>query len=127
MVLELPEGFGRSRCLRKTLSGGGRSPETLGAKSMSAEIHITSHFSLPTDLAGEMAGWPEFVSGEAYSVDLRSPTGGETVSVRFFERGGDFSYVAVTSSQPGPLFDKVLRRAVYALAAHSDNLMIDRL
>jgi hypothetical protein len=93
---------------------------------MSAEVHITSHFSLPTDLAGDMAAWPEFVSGQGYSVDLRSPTGGESVAVRFFERGDDFSYVAVRSSQPGPLFDRVLGRVVYLLAAHSDNLMIDR-
>jgi len=37
---------------------------------MKRDIHIVSYFSLPTDLAGEMRDWPEFVAGQEYSVDL---------------------------------------------------------
>jgi len=37
---------------------------------MKREIHSVSYFSLPTDLAGEMRDWPEFVAGQEYSVDL---------------------------------------------------------
>jgi hypothetical protein len=36
------------------------------------------------------------------------------------------AYVRVISSAPGVLFDRVLGRVTYALAAHSDNLIIDR-
>jgi hypothetical protein len=92
---------------------------------MNREVHIISYFSLPTDLAAEMRDWPEFVAGEDYSVDLRCPTVGETVAVRFVEEGQD-QYVSVIGSGPGALFDRVLGRVVYALAAHSNNLMIDR-
>ena len=54
-------------------------------RGVKKEVHIDSYFSLPTDLAGEMRGWPEFVSGEEYSVDLRRPNGGESVTVRMVE------------------------------------------
>jgi hypothetical protein len=90
---------------------------------MKRETHIISYFSLPTDLAGELRDWPEFVSGQEYSVDLKSST--ETVSVRYVE-DGDERYVSVSGDGVGTLFDRVLGRVIYALAAHSDNLMIDR-
>jgi hypothetical protein len=91
---------------------------------MKREVHIISYFSLPTDLAGEMCDWPEFVCGQQYSVDLKVP--GESVSVRYVEHGDAAPYVAVSGDGTGTLFDRVLGKAVYALAAHSDNLMIDR-
>ena len=92
---------------------------------MSREVHINSYFSLPTDLAAEMRGWPEFVTGQEYSVDLRGPDSRETVSVRLVKDGED-RYVSVSGIGTGPLFDRVLGRVTYALAAHSDNLMVDR-
>jgi hypothetical protein len=92
---------------------------------MKREVHIISYFSLPTDLAVEMRDWPEFVAGQEYSVDLKSPTSEEAVCVRYVEDGEEH-YVAVSSSGTGTLFDRVLGRVIYALAAHSDNLMIAR-
>lgn len=93
---------------------------------MARETHIISYFSLPTDLAAEMRGWPEFVSGQDYSVDLSSAESGETVSVRYVADGED-CYVAVRGDGTGTLYDRVLGRVIYALASHSDNLMVDRL
>jgi len=93
---------------------------------MKRETHIISYFSLPTDLAGEMRDWPEFVSGQDYSVDLKSSDSSETVSVRFVEDSEE-RFVSVSGTGTGLLFDRVLGRVVYALAAHSDNLMIDRI
>ena len=89
---------------------------------MKRETHIISYFSLPTDLAGE-SDWPEFVSGQEYSVDLKSSA--ERVSVRYVEDGEEH-YVSVSGDGAGTLFDRVLGRVIYALAAHSNNLMIDR-
>ena len=40
---------------------------------MKPRIRIVSCFSIPTDLAGAMRDWPEFVRGSDYDVDLRSP------------------------------------------------------
>jgi len=92
-----------------------------------AEVHIISYFSLETDLADEMRSWPEFKAGSGYVVELTTPDQCEVVSVRLVERTDDESaYVRVTASAPGALFDRVLGRVTYVLAAHSDNLMIDR-
>jgi hypothetical protein len=92
-----------------------------------AEVHITSYFSLETDLAAEMRSWPEFKSGSGYSVELASTDRGETVSVRLVEATAEeHAFVRVTSPEPGALFDRVLGRVTYALAAHSDDLMLDR-
>ena len=93
---------------------------------MKRETHIISYFSLPTDLASEMRGWPEFVSGQDYSVDLKSSDSSETVSVRLVE-DSEAHFVSVSGTGPGLLFDRVLGRVVYALAAHTDTLMIDRI
>ena len=93
---------------------------------MKRETHIISYFSLETDLAGEMRDWPEFVSGRAYSVDLKSRDSDETVIVRYVEDGDD-RYVSVMGDGAGRLFDLVLGRVIYALSAHSDNLMVDRI
>jgi hypothetical protein len=92
---------------------------------MTREVHIISYFSLPTDLAAEMRGWAEFVEGQEYSVDLKSSDSGDTVSVRFVQDGEEH-YVSVSGTGAGPLFDRVLGRVIYALATHSDNLMVDR-
>src|SRR5258707_1221801 len=62
---------------------------------MKRETHIISYFSLPTDLAGEMRDWPEFVSGQEYSVDLKSSDSVETVVVGYVENGGEH-YVSVS-------------------------------
>lgn len=92
---------------------------------MNREVHIISYFSLPTDLAAEMRNWPEFVSGQEYSVDLKGSDPDEAVSVRYV-KDGEEHYVSVKGTGMGPLFERVLGRVIYALAAHSDNLMIDR-
>jgi hypothetical protein len=89
------------------------------------EIHIYSYFSLPTDLAGEMQDWPEFIAGHNYSVDLKSCDREETVSVRNVVDGEDH-FVSLSGCGAGPLFDRVLGRVIYALIAHSDNLMVHR-
>ena len=96
---------------------------------MRKEVQINSYFSLPTDLAGEMRGWPEFVSGEEYSVDLQSAEGGECVTVRMVEEEGELPYVTVGGEGEGDglLFRRVVGTVVYALAKHSDNLMIHRM
>ena len=78
---------------------------------MRRETHIISYFSLPTDLAGEMRDWPEFVSGQDYSVDLKSSDSSETVSVRFVEDGEE-RFVSVSGTGAGLLFDRVLGRVV---------------
>jgi hypothetical protein len=93
---------------------------------MTKQLRITSYFSIPTDLAGEMRDWEEFVSGEGYTVDLKNAETGETVTVRYFERENDFDHVLVDSTAPGELFDRVVGRTVRALIMHSDNLMVDR-
>lgn len=90
------------------------------------EIRIQSYFSLPTDLAGEMRDWSEFVSGDGYSVDLLNSATGEAVTVRLVDEGED-QCVIVRSPAPSQLFDRTLGRIIYALSAHSDNLMIDRI
>ncbi len=93
---------------------------------MKREIHIRSYFSLPTDLAGEMRDWPEFATGEGYSVELKSADTGEAVAVKFVEKDEDGPHVVVGSENAGPLFDRVLGRVIYALSQHSDDLMVDR-
>ena len=93
---------------------------------MRREIHIRSYFSLPTDLAKEMGGWPEFVNGEGYSVDLSNAATGEKVTVRLSENGEDGRFVAVASESAGALFDRVLGRVLCALSEHSDDLMVDK-
>jgi hypothetical protein len=92
---------------------------------MKREVHILSYFSLPTDLAAEMRSWPEFVSGREYSVELKDAASGEDVRVKYNAEGEE-RYVSVSGSGSGSLFDKVLGRVIYALAGHSDNLMVDR-
>jgi len=72
-----------------------------------------------------MRDWPEFVSGQEYSVDLKSSDSGETVVVGYVENGEEH-YVSVRGEGSGTLYDRVLGRVIYALAAHSDNLMVDR-
>lgn len=92
---------------------------------MKREVHILSYFSLPTDLAAELRDWPEFLDGQDYSVNLKSLSSGEEVAVRLV-KDGEESSVSVSGCGSGMLFDKVLGRVTYALAAHSDNLMVDR-
>jgi hypothetical protein len=91
---------------------------------MKRQVSIIFCFSLPSDLAYEMRGWPEFVKGRDYSVELASSESGERVSVRRAE-GEEERYVSVVGSGVGLLFDSVLGRVIYALAAQSDNLMVD--
>ena len=93
---------------------------------MKREIHIRSYFSLPTDLANEMSGWPEFVSGEGYSVELANSATRETVNVKLAEDAEEGRFVAVSAENAGPLFDRVLGRTIYALSQHSDDLMVDK-
>jgi hypothetical protein len=93
-----------------------------------AEVHIFSYFSLETDLAAEMRSWPEFRSGAGYSVELASGDHAEAVSVRLVDGTPDErAYVRVIGTAPGPLFERVLGCVTYALAAHSDDLMLDRI
>jgi hypothetical protein len=93
---------------------------------MTEEIHVQSYFSVPTDLAGEMHNWPEFVSGKEYSVELRDPSTGEEVTVQLVEDGEHNPYVSVKSVQSGTLFDRALGRVISGPSRHSDTLMVDR-
>jgi hypothetical protein len=93
----------------------------IGGRKMKARIRIVSYFSSPTDLAGAMRDWPEFVSGTDYDVYLRSPE--EEVQLRY-EDGDNDSYVLVSSSIAGPLLERAVGRAVQAMSAHSDYLMV---
>ena len=95
------------------------------SESIDREIHILSYFSLPTNLAEGMSGWPEFIDGSEYDVDMRS--GDETIAVRFEIEEEGQNYVSVKGHGNGPLFERVLGFVTYALAAHSDDLMIDRI
>ena len=84
------------------------------------DLRIESYFSLPTDLASEMAAWAEFVSGSGYNVDLRSDSGSVTIR---FESSGESQFVRIYGVG-GPLFDRAVGTAVRALAAHSDALVV---
>ncbi|HMS15365.1 MAG TPA: hypothetical protein PKA37_00905 [Planctomycetota bacterium] len=99
---------------------------SLRRKSVPAEVHIRSYFSLETDLAAEFREWPEFRSGCDYDVELAAAD--STVSICFVPRTDDESaFVRVLGADSGPLFDRALGRVVHALAAHSDDLMVDRI
>ena len=71
----------------------------------SRDVRVDSYFSLPTDLAAELGGWPEFVSGREYGADLRS--GDELVSLSLEQDEGK-PFVRVRGSGDGPLFYRVL-------------------
>jgi hypothetical protein len=92
---------------------------------MKKEVRIWSYFSAETDLAAEIRGWPEFVSGKDYNRDLCDSASGEAVSVRYVEQAEN-AEVVVHGTGNGPLFDRVVGRAVHALSANTDYLMIRR-
>lgn len=92
-------------------------------KATAKEVLIWSYFSSPTNLAGEVCDWQEFVSGQEYSVDLKSITTGEKVSVRLVEEWED-SYVLVSSPNSGELFDRVVGRVIFALSENTDYLQV---
>lgn len=93
---------------------------------MNRQLSIRSYFSLPTDLASELQDWPnKFTGGSGYNVNLYDPNTGESVRVQLIE-DQDEVYVAISSAGCGTLFDRVAGRVIYALSAHSDNLMVDR-
>jgi len=91
---------------------------------MNRALRIFSYFSVSTDLAGEMHGWPEFILGQGYDVDLRSADTGESVTVRYVETN-EVPYVIVKVTGTGTLFDRVVGRAVDALSKHSDYVQVD--
>ena len=94
------------------------------ASLMIRELRIQSYFSLPTDLAGEMRGWPEFVSGEGYAVNLLNAETGEEVTVWYVEERDGYPYVIIRSSAAGQLLDKVAGRVIRSLIEHSDTLVV---
>jgi hypothetical protein len=83
------------------------------------EVRIDSYFSLPTDLAAEMKGWPEFRSGDGYETCLGADD--EEVSTSLEEDEGK-TFVLVKGTGAGELFFRVLGAAIYALSAHSDDV-----
>ena len=87
------------------------------------EVEIVSYFSLETDLAAEFRSFSEFVSGDGYRVALRSES--ERVEVGL-DNDKQPSFVFVRGDGTGTLFERVVGRTVYALAAHSDNLQVGR-
>ena len=100
--------------------------EKIGVR-VTIQVRINSYFSLPTDLAHEMKDWPEFINGEGYSVDLKDLSTEEEVAVRLVDGEPDVpTYVVIKTNRSGPLFDRVVGRAVFALSAHSDNIMLMR-
>jgi hypothetical protein len=92
---------------------------------MAHEVHVISHFSLPTGLAQVMSQWPEFQTGTGYTACLCSLDGSEQVSVGLIEKEEE-RYVAISVDRDGSLFFRVLGAVIYALGAHSDNLIVDR-
>jgi hypothetical protein len=103
-------------------NGGGSSLTFYG--KMKKLLHIRTYDSIPTDLAGEMRSWREFVSGESHTVHLRDERNGEEVSVCMCDTSDDLPTVIVEGSFQGPLLDRVLGRTIQALSEHSDNLMV---
>lgn len=89
-------------------------------------LQIRSYFSIETDLALMMSDWPEFVTGAEYDLELRHLTNNEIVTTRLIQTDEE-CYVSISSSGTGSLFEKVVGRVIYAMSAHSDNLMVDRL
>ena len=95
---------------------------------MSATVDILSYFSFETDLSGVFRSWPEYRDGREYDVTLCSSDGAEEVTTRLLieeENGSPFVRVS-SSSSGGVLFERVLGRVIFEMAAHSDNLMVDR-
>ena len=92
---------------------------------MNDEITIRSYFSLPTDLAEEMAEWPEFIGGKEYAVDLRDTGTGEGVIVRLIESKEERPYISIKGRRKSSLFDKVVGRVIWALSQNSDDLIVD--
>ena len=75
-----------------------------------------------------MREWSEFVEGKDYSVDLKDTTTGEEVSVRLIEpeTDEDHEHVQIRSNLYGTLFDRVAGRTIFAMSAHTDDLMVMR-
>ena len=89
------------------------------------EITVRSYLSFPTDLAGEMREWPEFITGEGYYVDLQDESTGGKITVRYNERQND-ARVIITGPASSRLYDQVVGRVVCAMALNSDELMVGR-
>ncbi len=89
---------------------------------MSVQIFVLSYLSRPTDLAAEMCAWPEFISGEGYSVELRGSTPEDVVGVGM---NADRE-VVVSAPVASLLFDRVVGRVVYALSADTESMLIRR-
>jgi hypothetical protein len=93
---------------------------------MKVQVHIRTYDSISTDLAGEMRDWREFVSGTAYTVQLRDVRTGDEVTVVMKDTPEDFPTLIVEGRSRSVLFDRAVGRVVQALAEHSDNLMVDQ-
>ena len=91
---------------------------------MTNQIKIVSYFSEPTDLAGELRNWKEFVSGAGYTVMLTNSDTGEIVTIRYVESENEPDYVEINSNSGNELFDRAAGRVIRALAMNSDNLMV---
>jgi hypothetical protein len=89
---------------------------------MRQQWSIRTYDSVPTDLAAEMRDWPEFVSGNGYTVCLRDPMTGD-VSIWMTETAEDFPTVIVEGPNRSQLFDRTLGRVIEALSEHGD--MVD--
>lgn len=89
------------------------------------QVRIDSYFSLPTDLAEDMRNRSEFVRGKDYSVELQSED--ERVTIKFVPASDDDrAYVLVRGEYGGRLFLTALGYASYAMAAHSDEIIVMR-
>jgi hypothetical protein len=89
------------------------------------QARIDSYFTFPTDLAAEMRVWPEFEFGEGYDVEFNSAA--EHVTVKLVsETDEDSRYVLVRGTGLGSLFHRVLGSVAFAMAAHSDYVMVMR-
>tara|TARA_R110000868_G_C10894324_1_gene763835 strand:- start:1191 stop:1427 length:237 start_codon:yes stop_codon:yes gene_type:complete len=76
-----------------------------------------------------MKMWPEYESGEGYTVQLKSLETEEMVEVGYVEEeeDGEYpNYVYVRSTMGKALFERVLGVVTYALAQNSDDLTIFR-
>jgi hypothetical protein len=79
---------------------------------------IFSHWTSETDLAALLRDWPEFASGEGYTVDLHCATSGDGVEIRLVHEEDD-RWLLVASTNTGGLFERALGRVALEMARTS--------
>ena len=86
---------------------------------MKLRAEIYSYWTFDADLAGAMAGWPEFISGSGYFVELQREGTVEAVSVRLEQAEGD-KWLSIYSVSTGELFERAMGRIAIEMAKNSE-------